>query len=249
MTAPDANTLHDSPISEARLCIPAGYVDAFLMTSTNLDEQLVLLACFRLLGSSNETTAIPEEILLADPALNQALISSTSSHTPTSRILRAINRAVRRGALVRQWIAEEDRQVTRYAIPTEIPVPGGERPVESPFDPAPATASPATAPSVFAAYEDNIGMLTPLIADQIQRAIELYPPTWIREAIQEAVFSNKRQWRYVQRVLQNWATEGRDSRQASEVSDETHQRGPAEPLNTDQYREGRHLERARKLQL
>ena len=50
-----------------------------------------------------------------------------------------------------------------------------------------------------------------LIADQIARAIEEYPDDWIEDAFEEAVAYNRRSWRYVSRILENWTTEGRQA--------------------------------------
>lgn len=62
---------------------------------------------------------------------------------------------------------------------------------------------------MFALYEQNIGLVTPIIADRLVEALDLYPEQWVRDAIGEAVGYNKRSWRYIQRILQNWAAEGR----------------------------------------
>ena len=64
---------------------------------------------------------------------------------------------------------------------------------------------------IFTVYEQNIGLLTPLIADEIREAARLYPEPWIRDAIKEAVSLNKRNWRYISRILENWLAEGKDN--------------------------------------
>ena len=64
-------------------------------------------------------------------------------------------------------------------------------------------------PDIFTLYEQNIGMLTPMIADELREAEKLYPENWIRDAIKEAVSLNKRNWRYIARILERWSTEGR----------------------------------------
>ncbi len=64
-------------------------------------------------------------------------------------------------------------------------------------------------PDIFTLYEQNIGMLTPLIADSLKEAEKLYPEIWIRDAIKEAVSLNKRSWRYIDRILERWAAEGK----------------------------------------
>jgi DnaD/phage-associated family protein len=69
----------------------------------------------------------------------------------------------------------------------------------------------AKSPNIFALYEQNIGMLTPMIAEDLREAEKLYPSQWIQDAFKEAVTLNKRNWRYIARILERWATEGRDS--------------------------------------
>ncbi len=64
-------------------------------------------------------------------------------------------------------------------------------------------------PDIFTLYEQNIGMLTPMIAEELSEAEKLYPEVWIRDAIKEAVSLNKRSWRYIARILERWSTEGR----------------------------------------
>jgi DNA replication protein len=65
-------------------------------------------------------------------------------------------------------------------------------------------------PDIFTLYEENVGMLNPMIAEWLKEAEKLYPGSWIRDAIKEAVSLNKRNWRYIDRILENWAAEGRD---------------------------------------
>jgi DnaD/phage-associated family protein len=69
--------------------------------------------------------------------------------------------------------------------------------------------SPAV--NVFALYEQNIGLITPIIAEELKEAEKLYPPQWIEEAFKEAVTLNKRSWKYIARILERWANEGKDS--------------------------------------
>jgi DNA replication protein len=64
---------------------------------------------------------------------------------------------------------------------------------------------------IFSLYEQNIGMLTPLIADELKEAGKQYPENWIKDAIKEAVESNRRNWKYVAWILAHWSTEGKDN--------------------------------------
>jgi DNA replication protein len=72
-------------------------------------------------------------------------------------------------------------------------------------------AHQAPAANIYALYEQNIGMITPMIAEELKEAERLYPPQWIEEAFREAVTLNKRSWRYIARILERWASEGKDS--------------------------------------
>ncbi|MCK9517512.1 MAG: DnaD domain protein [Dehalococcoidia bacterium] len=64
-------------------------------------------------------------------------------------------------------------------------------------------------PGIFRLYEENIGTVTPLVGERLLMAIDDYPPEWIEEAFREAAELNRRSWRYIERILQNWAQEGR----------------------------------------
>jgi len=64
-------------------------------------------------------------------------------------------------------------------------------------------------PDIFTLYEQNMGMLTPMIAEELREAEKLYPETWIRDAIKEAVNQNKRKWSYISAILERWSAEGR----------------------------------------
>jgi len=65
--------------------------------------------------------------------------------------------------------------------------------------------------NIFALYEQNIGLIQPLITEELKEAEKFYPPQWIEEAFKEAVTLNKRSWRYIARILERWASEGKDS--------------------------------------
>ena len=67
------------------------------------------------------------------------------------------------------------------------------------------------AANIFGLYEQNIGIITPMIAEELKEAERIYPAQWIEDAFREAVTLNKRSWRYIARILERWASEGKDS--------------------------------------
>ncbi|MCX6039395.1 MAG: DnaD domain protein [Chloroflexi bacterium] len=67
---------------------------------------------------------------------------------------------------------------------------------------------PPERPNIFKLYEENIGPLTPLLADALKDAEQTYPPEWVAEALEIAVKSNKHNWKYVEAILKRWKVEG-----------------------------------------
>lgn len=65
-------------------------------------------------------------------------------------------------------------------------------------------------PTIFRLYEENIGPLTPMIADILRDAEKDYEYEWIAEAMEEAVVNNARSWRYIEAILKNRKENGRN---------------------------------------
>jgi DNA replication protein len=98
---------------------------------------------------------------------------------------------------------------------------------------APPAVLPARRPTIFELYEQNVGLLTPLLVEELREAAETYPPDWLEEAFREAVGYNRRHWRYVRRILEKWATEGRGDRGVAGGR-------PQAPRDPRRYLEGRY---------
>jgi DnaD/phage-associated family protein len=72
--------------------------------------------------------------------------------------------------------------------------------------------------NVFKLYDENIGALTPLLADMLKEAEKNYPSAWFEEAIEIAVSRNIRNWKYIEAILARWKENGKDERRDSEDS-------------------------------
>lgn len=90
----------------------------------------------------------------------------------------------------------------------------------------------AERPNIYALYEQNIGLLTPILAERLQDAEGRYPLDWIESAFREAVTNNKRSWRYIERILERWAAEGKDSGQPGQRA--------GRDLDPDKYTKGKY---------
>ena len=77
-------------------------------------------------------------------------------------------------------------------------------------------------PTVFALYEENIGALTPIIADHLKEAEDDYPYHWIVDAIKLSIENNVRRWAYISAILARWKQEGRID--VNETTERSHQR-------------------------
>lgn len=133
-------------------------------------------------------------------------------------IKRGLEKAVKRGSLL-----TVEREAVVYFLLNSPRGRAGIQAIESGQWSPSASAPPMERPNVFRLYEENIGPLTPMIADTLKDAEETYHAEWIVEAMELAVKNNKRNWRYCEAILKRWKDEGRhgkkdqrDSRQGSE---------------------------------
>lgn len=69
-------------------------------------------------------------------------------------------------------------------------------------------------PTVYHLYEENIGALTPLVADDLKDTESEFGSEALTEAIRYAVTAEKRSMRYIRAVLEGWKREGKLNAQA-----------------------------------
>jgi DNA replication protein len=143
-------------------------------------------------------------------ALRESDFSAEILGLDTDEISSGIKKAVNHGTLLR---AEHKTEVLYF-----LNSPRG-RAAATAFIKGKPVELPEIAPTllerqnIFRLYEENIGPLTPLIADALKDAEETYSPEWIAEAIDLAVRNNKRSWRYCEAILKRWKEEGHGEKQ------------------------------------
>jgi DnaD/phage-associated family protein len=78
----------------------------------------------------------------------------------------------------------------------------------------PLTTTSEQIGKIFTIYEQEIGAITPLVAQKIGGYIDdpKCPSEWIVDAIQEASRQNKRNWAYCEAILNRWKVEGKQAR-------------------------------------
>lgn len=150
-------------------------------------------------------------------------------------LLDGLERATARGVLLHVSIESGDGQTELYFLNS----PKGRSAVESieqgEWRPALGREeSPVNLyverPNIFVLYEQNIGVLTPLIAEELRSAEREYPAKWLEDAVSLAVQNNKRNWRYVQAILRNWQTQGKE-----EVTRQHPSSGPQRGARHDEF--------------
>lgn len=138
--------------------------------------------------------------------LSDRVLLSGLGDAPTETLGKALERAIERRTLLRVDTTIAGVRETVYFANT----PKGRAAVEAIGRGGwPDELESAERPNVFALYEANVGMLTPLIADELREAEREYPVEWIEDAFREAVALNKRSWRYIRAILERWRTDGR----------------------------------------
>lgn len=131
----------------------------------------------------------------------------------TEALLDGVERAVARGTFLHVNVESADGKMDLYFLNTEKGRTAVDGISRGEWRPNPDQDEPITLlverPNIFILYEQNIGPLTPLIADELRDAEQTYPVRWIEDAIRQAVENNVRKWRYVLSILERWRQEGK----------------------------------------
>jgi DNA replication protein len=203
----------EPPVS--RHAVPAETLTNLIRDVWDPLEAKVILAVAALGG---EQSPVAEQSLIKDADLLLGLRSDGSSRPAVERVREAAGAAIVRGGLIALGGTEGERW---YVLGTAA---NRQRARDGEFsEPGASTAVPLPMerPGIFAIYEQNIGLMTPIIADKLADALMHYPESWIEDAIGESVAYNRRSWRYVERILETWSTEGR-SNEANRRDHEEH---------------------------
>jgi len=188
--------------------VPALLVSRYLPQMNDVAEVKACLFFFWKLGQKRgwpRSVALHE--LLSDPAAGAGWTGE-----PAVELKRGLALAEGRGILFHRTLERSGSQEELYFVNTEADRRAAGGVGAEAVGPVPVHSEPAVErPDIFALYEQNIGLLTPMVAEELVEAEKLYPFSWIEEAFKEAVSLNKRSWRYIQRILERWAVEGRES--------------------------------------
>ena len=194
--------------------LPDLFFSKLLPETDSLPELKLLLHIFwRVYRKKIAQKFVTQEELAADEVLMQGF---NGSGDPAAALHEALDSAVDHGVLLRATVEKDGQSHDLYLINGEASrealarVEANEISVQIPRHTEPTTKKEEL-PNIFVLYEQNIGLLTPMIAEELKEAEKLYPAAWIEEAFREASSLNKRSWRYIERILERWSTEGKGS--------------------------------------
>ena len=182
-----------------------------------IDDLSEMKCALRVIWMLHEKRGYPRYVSLKEVLADRVLARSLSGSGDDARveIERALGLAVERGVFAKGSVGSGATKQDVYALNTEVQrralaemAGEGREPDDAPE--AEAWAGTEQRPNIFGLYEENIGMLSPMIAEELKEAEDLYPQSWIEDAFREAVGHNKRSWRYVAAILERWQQEGRN---------------------------------------
>lgn len=146
-----------------------------------------------------------------DESLMQGLAILDASQPAEALLTAALARATAQKILLCAEVKLDNATQALYFLNTEVGRKGVEQINLGAWEPTAderVTILPER-PTIYQLYEDNIGALTPLIADELRDAEDNYAYEWIVDAIQLAIENNARSWRYIRAILDRWTQEGR----------------------------------------
>jgi len=147
--------------------------------------------------------------LASDRTLRRSLRAVSKLRPLEDLLAEGVDAAVRRSTLLHLALPGDGRVVNWYLVNTAANRVWAEQVAAADAVLTPAGEAPAERPSLIGLYEQNIGLVTPMLVDELREAEERYPRDWIEEAMREAVRANARSWRYIRKVLERWAANGR----------------------------------------
>ncbi len=195
--------------------IPNAFFSELLPRIDHLGEfKVTIYAFWALTQKEGHFRYISLEEMASDELLMEGL--KPESMTPLEALVDALERAVARGTLLKVKV-EFDQGEDSYFFLNSPKGRGAVASIEAgdwqpSGDPETPISLALERPNIYTLYEQNIGPLTPMIAEKLREAENEYPPDWIEEAVLIAVTNNVRKWRYIEAILEDWQNRGKDER-------------------------------------
>ena len=196
--------------------IPSSFFSELLPQIDDLGElKLTLYFLWRLDRMEGDFRYLTEADIFADSQFLAGMADSPEAGAPALK--ESLTRCVNRGTLLKAEIQQQGDSILVYFFNSPkgraavTAIQNGEwRPADDESIPVELTPE---RPNIYTLYEQNIGPITPLLAETLADAEDDYPANWIEEAFRIAVEKNIRNWRYVEAILRRWHERGYDVRE------------------------------------
>lgn len=182
--------------------VPGAYIAQVMRQVGDPSELKVTLLAFHLLSKSRD---YPGFVTHGELLLKAASLLGVDEMS----CIAAIDAAVERGVFLKMELPSEPEAGVAYFANVEADIEAIER-LRSKGSLA-GGGEASGQPNIFELYEQNIGSITPMMAEELKDAQRTYPPEWVEDAFREAVQGRKQNWKYISRILERWSVEGRGS--------------------------------------
>lgn len=206
-------TFNGFPDGKVRLVhVPATFFSELLPEINDLSVLKLALYFFWRLDRMEGSFRFLKRTDLSSDELFMKSLSGRASESEAA-LDQALEKAVLQGILLRADLAAGSETQALFFLNS----PKGRAAVEAirqgqwrPTGNQPPVSLIQDRPNIFRLYEENIGPLTPMIADTLRDAEREYAANWIEDAVRIAVKNNVRRWVYIEAILRSWKEEGRD---------------------------------------
>jgi DNA replication protein len=215
--------------------VPDFFLNRLLPQISDINELKTTLHIFQTLYHKR---GYPRFTSYKELAASKSLMNSLKGEEPPDKALRrSLKMAAERGTIIHLELDKDGELEDIYFLNTDSDRQAAARTQKGELELTglkarePAYINTGEPPDIFSLYEQNIGVLGQIAADELLDMEKLYPASWIRDAFKEAVSLNKRNIKYIAKILERWSAEGR--------SDGTH-RGDTRKTDPDKYIKGKY---------
>jgi DNA replication protein len=174
-------------------------------------ELKVVLEVARIAAETGRPGVWLDELLR--PRSLRVVVARESPVPEEDRLREVLARAVANGFLLRVTVGEADGRAI-YFLAGEASrkvverLAGGDSVVAGEVGLADHESAVIVRPTIYAFFEQHVGPLTPIVAEQLRQAERAYPRRWLEDAILTAAEQNHRAWRYIESILLRWEERG-----------------------------------------
>lgn len=187
------------------------FVEVLPEIEDEAELRVTLYALYAMGRKRGELRAVRASELAAESPLSRSFDRHGGPEAVRAAVAAALASAADRGTFVATPLADGDtlffinndagRRALLRVRSGALEVPGARALPAAPRERQPRVAE---------TYEQEIGVLTPSVAEALAAAVERWPEQWVVDAIRLAAIRNARSWRYAEAVLERWEAEGRD---------------------------------------